>query len=96
MTETLQTIASLSAELLRYESRIKATEATLANLKEIYRRIAELELPKAMNAAALSEFRMSDGHRISVGLDTQDGIPKARGSQTFEWFREPRQGLKAS
>lgn len=96
MTATPERIASLGADLLRYESRIKATEATLANLKEIYRRIAEFELPKAMDAAELSEFRMIDGRRISVGMDTQAGIPRARGSETFEWFREPGQGVKAS
>jgi hypothetical protein len=54
MTATSEKIASLGADLLRadllrYESRIKATEQTLANLKEIYRRIAEVDLPKAMN-----------------------------------------------
>jgi hypothetical protein len=96
MTITPEKIASLGADLLRYESRIKATEETLAKLKEIYRRIAEVELPEAMGAAEVSEFRMSDGRRISVGMDPQAGVPKARWSEALGWLSKSRQGLGVS
>jgi hypothetical protein len=85
MTVISEKIASLGADLLRYESRIKATEQTLANLKEIYRRIAEVDLPKAIDAAEVSEFRMSDGRRISVGMDTYTpAFPKSHEAKAFE------------
>jgi hypothetical protein len=96
MTVALDSIASLSADLRRYESRIMATEETLAKLKEIYRRIAEVELPKAMGAAKVNEFQMNDGRRIRIDIDAQAGIPRACLSETFEWLHQSRRALGIS
>jgi len=93
MTVPLDKIASLGADLLHYESRIKATQETLAKLQEIYRRIAEVELPKAMDAAEVREFRMTDGRRIRVDRDAHKGTPKACCYEAFEWLRTSRQGI---
>jgi hypothetical protein len=85
---SLEKIASLASDLLRLESRIEATKQNLKTIEAMYRRIAEVELPEAMDAADVKEFRMNDGRRISVGMDVHAGIPKAREQEAFEWLRE--------
>jgi hypothetical protein len=97
MTVSMDTIASLGADLLRYESRIKATEETLAKLREMYRRIAEVELPRAMSAAEVTEFRMRDGRHIRVDVDAEAGTPKACWYEAMEWLRAsiPRRDVPA-
>jgi hypothetical protein len=93
MTVTSEKIATLNADLLHYESRIKATEQTLANLKEIYRRMVE-GMPKAMDAPG-SESHMSGGRRISVGMDIPPR-PQVSQPNALEWLGKSRQGFKAS
>jgi hypothetical protein len=76
-------VASLRADLLRYDSRIKATEETLARLKELYRHIADVELPQAMNAADGSQSRMIDGPGITAGMDLHAGVGMAREARSL-------------
>jgi hypothetical protein len=83
-TAALQKVESLGRDFVRYESCIKATEETLAKLKELYGRIAEHELPRAMDAAGVSEFRMP-GARITLARDPGTGMRKARRSDTIDY-----------
>src|SRR3954463_9663200 len=85
---TLERIAELARQLQQYESRIVATEKTLKNLQAMARRIAEEELPEAMDAAEVSEFEMKDGRRITVRTEYHAGIPKSREQEAFEWLRD--------
>jgi hypothetical protein len=87
MAVTLEKIAALAQQLLQYESRIEAVKSNLKQLEATYRRISENELPEAMDAAEVSEFRMTDGRRITVGDEYHAGIPKAKEQEAFEWLR---------
>lgn len=83
----LEKIASLASDLLRLESRIEATRETLKKLESMHRRIAEVELPEAMDSAEVSEFKMIDGRKISVNTEYHAGIPKSREQEAYDWLR---------
>ncbi|WP_321471055.1 hypothetical protein [uncultured Paludibaculum sp.] len=93
----LRNIGALAAKQARLERRVKRTEGVLELRKAQLARVAERELPDAIAATGLSEFRLEDGSRVTVvdeyyanipSADSEDAKLLVRRQQCFTWMRD--------
>jgi len=90
--ESLGKISKLAEEQLKLEEQVISLEKLLKETKTKLRGVSEGELPDAMSEVGMSEFKLTDGTKISVkrtfvGTVTEKNKPKAH-----EWLRENGHG----
>lgn len=95
--DKVRNIATLAAKQLRLERRVARTQQVLALRETQLARVSEVELPEALLDAGLSEVKLPDGSKITVGNDIFTNIPSAdadksdlieRRVKAFRWLRD--------
>jgi hypothetical protein len=83
----LSGLVALAERQLDWESTITDLEAQLKEAKENQRRIAERDLPDAMEEIGVESFTLKDGRVVTVKLDYHASIPVVRQGEAFGWLR---------
>ena len=85
-------IARLAARQSRLSDEISALEATLKEKKKELQRVEEQDLPEAMDAIGMSEFKLTDGTTISIKTFYNASIPGERKEEAFAWLDDNGHG----
>ena len=85
-------IARLAARQSRHSDEISALEATLKEKKKELQRVEEQDLPEAMDAIGMSEFKLTDGTTISIKTFYNASIPGERKEEAFAWLDDNGHG----
>lgn len=72
---------SLTKQLAELENQVSLT-------KEALRRVMEQDLPEAMDAVGMTEFKLDDGTTIKVKPFYAASIPEERKDEAFEWLKD--------
>ena len=99
--EHLSSVAALAAKQQDLEQRVQATEQSLDTLKGELAKVSEYDLPDAMAAIGLTEFKLADGYKVTVGQEYYANIPspdsedpdlRERRRAAFAWLNENNHG----
>lgn len=71
----------------RKDAEIKDLEQQLKDAKAEYNRLTIEDMPELMNELGLSEFRLSDGTRVTCEEDVKTSITAANKPAAMEWLR---------
>jgi hypothetical protein len=85
---SLNQISDLANKQLVIEARIAQLENELEDAKEELKQISESALPNAMAEAGVSEFRLTDGTKITVKPVYLANITPDHRSAAFAWLRD--------
>lgn len=84
----LDAIVSMATEALKLEERLKVGAALMKELSEQLRLIVENDLPQAMDALELEEFKLSNGRKITIAESFHPNISGAHQEEAFQWLRD--------
>ena len=91
-SEDLQTISSLAGSQRALAHRVEQLESALSEAKNELRDIQERQLPEAMLACGVREFKLVDGSRITIKKLYFAKIPDEAGSEAFQWLTNEGHG----
>lgn len=74
-------VFALAARYLEVEAAAEEARARLTALTGELRALAEVDLPQAMAAAGVEDFRLTDGRRVSVGTIYVASVPSGKGTK---------------
>lgn len=84
--EDLQAIGNLAEQQVKLEGLIAEEEEKLKELKKTLARIAEQDLPEAMDKVKMSEFKLQDGSKITIKKVYRGSIPAERKPEAMDWL----------
>lgn len=84
---TIDRLVQLGEIAERKDAEIKDLEQRLKDAKAEYNRLTCEDMPELMNELGLSEFRLSDGTRVTVEEDVKTSITAANRDAAMEWLR---------
>lgn len=90
--EQLATVAFLARRQREMETTVANLENALKNAKADLRNVAEHELPEAMQALGISEFKLTDGSKVKVAPFFGLSIPEGREEEAYQWLEEHEHG----
>tara|TARA_R110000803_G_scaffold79461_2_gene145085 strand:- start:2864 stop:3439 length:576 start_codon:yes stop_codon:yes gene_type:complete len=82
----LNTVSNLANKQLKLATNVAELEAELKAKKEELRMTSEQELPDAMQAAGLTQIKLSSGENISINEFYNAHISKANQEKAYEWL----------
>tara|TARA_R110002126_G_scaffold35111_3_gene108471 strand:+ start:171 stop:746 length:576 start_codon:yes stop_codon:yes gene_type:complete len=82
----LNTVSNLANKQLKLATNVAELEAELKAKKEELRLTSEQELPDAMQAAGLTQIKLSSGENISINEFYNAHISKANQEKAYEWL----------
>jgi hypothetical protein len=88
----LRRITELANTMVGVENEILDLEEKLKEAKDRFRKLAESDLPEAMEAAGMEEFKLRDGRRVTIATDYYAAISKDRSEEAYDWLRENGHG----
>lgn len=83
----LKTVTNLARVQLELERQIAETEEHLKTLREQHQGVSENDIPEAMDAADIREFKLGDGRVVSIEESYHAKIPEGRRRAAFRWLR---------
>lgn len=86
--EELLELSMLAEKQLHLERRVVELEDLLAATKEDLRQVQEIHIPEAMAAIGMSEFKLSNGYKVSVRDDVYASIRKDFLGNAVQWLDE--------
>lgn len=84
--DELSSISELAERQLHLELTVKGVETRLAELKEELREVQEVLLPEAMATVGMSEFKLSNGNKITIKDDVYASIRADYISDAVQWL----------
>ena len=84
----LKEISRLAQRQLSLEHTLGVAENRVKEVKEDLRKVAEVDLPEAMEAAEMEDFTLQDGSKVSIKLKYAAAISKANADAAFSWLRK--------
>lgn len=84
----LDAIVALAENALKLEERIKNGEELLKQLREQHRAITENDLPEAMDALDVEEFKLANGRKVTITQSFHPNISEDHRPLAFEWLRK--------
>lgn len=90
--QNLGEVGRLAAALTEAEREVEAAESALKVAKERQRKIAEEDLPSAMEEVGLKEVKLPDGSKIAVKQDVYVAIPSLNREACWTWLDEHGHG----
>jgi hypothetical protein len=86
----LSTISKWAIKALELQAEIEQVEAHLKELNKELTQIEEVDLPRAMMTAGSTEFKMTDGGKITITDVVQGGLSKDDKTREFimQWFTD--------
>lgn len=85
--DDLATISALAQKQVREQAAVAKLENDLEAAKLRLKKVQEEELPAAMQEIGMSEFKLSDGTKVSIKNDVYCTIPKDDGGRALNWLR---------
>ena len=82
----LSIVSTLANKQLKLATDVAELEASLKAKKEELRLTSEQELPDAMQAAGLTQIRLSSGENITINEFYNAHISKANQEKAYEWL----------
>ena len=82
----LSIVSNLANKQLKLATEVAELEASLKAKKEELRLTSEQELPDAMQAAGLTQIRLSSGENITINEFYNAHISKANQEKAYEWL----------
>jgi len=82
----IEQIADLAQRQKTLDKEIDKMQESLDQVKEQRRKVAEEDLPAALDQAGVSDVTLSDGSRIAVKSDLKVNIPKSKKEDAAEWL----------
>jgi hypothetical protein len=86
--EELQSISALAANQRRWEIAIADLNDELKTATENLKQIQEFLLPEAMASVGMSEFKLTDGSKITIKEDIYASIRAEKIPNAMEWLTE--------
>lgn len=83
----ITTIAALADQQLGLESAIADLEGSLKEKKDHLKKVQEIQLPEAMALAGVTEFKLTNGAKISIKEDLSVSVPKSRMLEIAAWLK---------
>lgn len=84
---SLQEVVALAEACVAADFAVKELEIKLKNAKERARRLAEEDLPMAMEEQGLIAVQLSNGGSVKIERRCEAGISSANSAEAFEWLR---------
>jgi hypothetical protein len=81
-------VAVVANQIIDLDKEISVKEASLKELKENRRRLAEDMLPAIMTEHGLTEVNLANGSKVSVKKFYSCTIPADKTEKAFEWLRD--------
>lgn len=85
---TLFELVKMGEEMQRLQDCMTSSEEYLANLKQEYNKIAEVQLPEAMQMMGLKFFGLADGYEINIQQVVSTKIKPEQQEAAYQWLRE--------
>jgi hypothetical protein len=82
----LTELSDLAERQLYYERHICEIEEKLSETKELLRLVSEVYIPETMATIGMSEFKMSNGCKITIKNDVYASIRKDFVAQAINWL----------
>lgn len=91
-TNALADVGTLAGKVLSLDDEIELVTNSLKRLNEERRKLLEEDIPSAMDAANVSEFTTTDGHKLSIKDFVNTSLTKANEAAGFKWLDENGHG----
>jgi hypothetical protein len=85
-------VARLAMTQVQLEQKVIDLEETLKKVKEELRRVAEQDLPEAMDKIGMAEFKLTDGTKIAVSKFYNASIGDEHKPKAFAWLDDNGHG----
>jgi hypothetical protein len=85
-------VAALAKRLIEIDGEISKTDDHLKELKKQRGKVAEFDLPEAMQECNMVKFTLDTGQEVSVEKDLKVSVPKKRMSEIIQWLRDNKHG----
>lgn len=84
----LSQLAEYAELQLSLEGQIEAAEARLKELKDSHYKVSEQMIPEKMTACGMSEFKLTNGRKITVKKFYSASITDENRKAAFDWLNE--------
>lgn len=84
----LERISELARLQLELEDQVATLEEQLKTKQEHLRKVAEQDLPEAMESVGMQEFTLTNGRKVGIEAKIHASISEARRAEAFKWLRE--------
>lgn len=88
----LSSVASCAMRMVELEDKLARYEVWAKETKALHKAIAEIELPDAMEACGLSEFKLATGQTVVVKPIVAGSIPASDPLPALTWLRDHGHG----
>ena len=85
-------VAKLAAKLTALDDEVSVLEQALKDKKKEKQRVEEQDLPEAMDAIGMSEFRLTTGEKISIKTFYTANITAEKKDEAFAWLDDNGHG----
>jgi len=92
MPVTVEQLTDTAKSMLAQEGRVNELIEKLKREKENLRVIREETLPNMMHENGASEFKLTNGMKITVKQEVYASIPKAKKVEAFAWLNDNGHG----
>lgn len=90
--EALKNISALAQKQLQLEAECADLENQLSLKKEALNKVKEFDLPEAMTAVGMKEFKLEDGRKIEIKPYYSAKIDDENQDKCFAWLRDNEHG----
>lgn len=90
--EDIRELKALANRQLQLEQAVATIEATLSEVKEQLQQVQTVLLPQAMQELGISEFKLDNGHKISVQPFYSCSLIEGLEDKAFAWLRDRGHG----
>lgn len=90
--DRLKQIAALGEEAREIEHKQGLLQAAMDDLRERYKEILEVELPKIMDECGMERFDLSDGTSVLLAQEYYASISAENQSKAYAWLRKNGHG----
>lgn len=85
-SDALARITTLGERMLSMETKIAGMKSDLEDAERAYRKIEQEELPGLMKEVNMTEFKLTDGTKLSIVPDVQCSTSQERMPQIVDWL----------
>lgn len=86
--EDLAVISKLAHLQLERQKWVAHIEEKLEAAKALLKKVQEEELPNAMKEIGMTEFKLTDGTKVTIKNEVYCSIPKDDGGRALNWLRD--------
>lgn len=85
--EQISSISDLANMQITLSEQLDALAGKTKELQDKLKRVQEVQLPEAMAAAGMLEFKLMNGAKITIKEDLSISVPKSRMLEIATWLR---------